>query len=142
MQLSILIEHTSIERNISGFVANLPALWFLFRQLETSSSASCPPHDTFNHTSIFSEDIQKPTTLSAVVPTKHRQPDPYDLEADDCIPLRQRTVEHSSLHTLSGGSLGTVDGKMAKQDPRGVPRGWDDPTLEEGYKRESSEDQN
>lgn len=145
-QLSILKDRPSIQRNISGFIANLPALWFLFRQLEKkASSSSSMPHDTISHSGNFGEDLQKPIALSAVVSAKHRQPDPFDLEADDHIPLRQRMGEHGSMYTMSGGSVGKDyggDGPMARQEPLGRPRGWEDPTLEADYKRESTGEQN
>lgn len=147
-QLSILIYHSSIQRNISGFIANLPALWFLFRQLEKkTSSSSSMPHDTISHSGNFGNfgnDIQKPIALSAVHSTKHRQPDPFDLEADDHIPLRER-MEQSSMYTMSGGSVAKEyggDGQIARQETLGRPRGWDDPTLEADYKTESTGEQN
>ena len=89
--------------------------------------------------------LQKPIALAGVVSAKHRQPDPFDLEADDHIPLRQRMGEHGSMYTVSGGSVGKDyggDGPMARQEPLGRPRGWDDPTLEADYKRESTGEQN
>ena len=145
-QLSILTDRSSIQRNISGFIANLPALWFLFRQSEKkSSSSSSMPHDTINHSGNFGEDLQKPIALAGVVFAKHRQPDPFDLEADDHIPLRQRMGEHGSKYTVSGGSVGKDyggDGPMARQEPLARPRGWEDPTLEADYKRESTGEQN
>ena len=102
------------------------------------------PHDTINHTGNFSEDIQKPIALSAVVSAKHRQPDPFDLEADDRIPLRQRMGEHGSMYTMSGRSVGKEyggDGPMARPEPPGRPCGWEDPTLQADYKREPTGEQ-
>lgn len=102
------------------------------------------PHDTISHSGTFGDDMQKPIALSAVHSAKHRQPDPFDLEADDHIPLRQRMGEQSSMYTMSG-SVGKEyggDGQIARQETLGRPRGWEDPTLEADYKRESTGEQN
>ena len=124
---------------MGGFVANLPALWFLFKHLQMSSSSSSTTHRTFHATDKPHHEAQNLPKLSSVAPAKSRQPDEYDLNVDEYIPLKRGSFKTTSANSL--GNECSAGGRLEEADGQGVPRGWDDPTLETGYTLELDREQ-
>ena len=91
---------SSLERNIGGFIANLPALWVLFRRrnpIESSDSRS-HPNSKIRSTvgggnvkrmdgTMTSQDARLRPTNSAVVTSVARGKPKDDQTSDDTIPL-------------------------------------------------------
>ena len=129
---------------MSGFVANLPALWFLISRSWKHSASSHTNRHAGNYFKSSSQGTQKLTTLPSAVIAKPQKLDPYDVEGDDCVPLRQRrsNPKGPGSSVSNQGSESGAEGGMEMGSTPGIACGWDDPTLEAGYERTHSGKQN
>ena len=98
-----LIVFNSIERNLSGFVANLPAVGWIILRIKDSRNSSpahtCSKPSKYDSNQHFNRGPQTFTSISSTVPSKVRHPDPYELHQDDCIPLHERKSEPEGVCT-------------------------------------------
>jgi len=129
---------------VCGFIANLPALWFLISRSRKHSASPHVNRHAGNYFESSSKGTQKLTSLPSAVIAKPQKLDPYDVEGDDCVPLRQRRSDHKGLgsNVSNQGSESGAEGGTEMGSTPGMACGWDDPTLETGYERTHSGKQN